>query len=813
MPCFTPGERKVVRGAFVVLLLGFAVGQSALHAGPTAFVQPASFAQIGVPAADGRLEIHAVADATGKPLEGATVEWQLGINSGKLNKTTSTTGSDGKADLDWPKAATVNSLSVTARKPGFAPYIILWDDSAHPVRLPASKVMRLVPGITIGGIVRDEAGNAFAGAKIKVFAPATESELSYARFTVFETTTDAQGRWRFDDAPADLSRVNVGIQAPRFLGVSAQPSRNLTFVTVLERGFTVKGRVLDARGKPIPGANVRAASRFTLGQNTKTDSGGEFILEDCPPGASIITARADGFAPDLRNFHPEDQPAIEFRLGPGHTLRGKVVDREGKPVPGATVAAATWRNERSLDLRIDSGPDGRFEWRGAPADAVLYDVSKPGYVAHGGVTLSPTDTEQVITLDPELIISGRVSDAATGRPVPKFRVVRGLLFLNNPTVSWLVQDAAEFADGHYRIKFAEPYAGYALRVEASGFKPAESRVFKASETTPSFDFVLTPAAPSERLAGVVLRPDGTPAPGVEVALATPEHPLTFEIGQFKFSHGSGMSFAKTGPCGRFSLDRRGAPYLLAATGDDGYAQATSAAFEKSNTLTLIRWGKIRGEARIGRKPAAGQLISFVRRDRNFQPGDFDSFYHIQTRTDERGRFVFERVIPGPSEVARVVVTELGNGQSLGMGCWQEPVDVAPGDIVLARIGGTGRPVIGRIKLPDSKAPLVDWRRNRPATLSKLRSGDPVPPGADKDPHWADRFAASLDKDGRFRIDDVPPGRYWLAVRIDPPPAPDARAQARELGLVIISVDIPEGDKDVPVDLGEIEAKEPRPGKR
>ena len=806
MPRFTPGERKVVRGAFLVLLSGLAVAQAALQASRTAFGQPTSVAQNDVPAPDGRLEIHAVADATGKPLEGAIVEWQLRINGGELNKTTSTTGSDGKAALDWPNAATVNSLSVTARKPGFAPLIIHWADSAHVVRLPASKSLRLVPGITIGGIVRDETGNPVAGATIKVFAPPTESEPTYVHFTIVETTTNAQGRWRYDDAPANLRGVNVGIQAPRFLGISAAPSRNLTFLTVLKRGFTVKGRVLDARGEPIPGANVRAASRFTSGQNTATDSGGEFTLEDCPPGASTVTARADGFAPDLRDFHPEDQPALEFRLEPGHTLRGKVVDRQSKPVPRATIAAATWRNERSLDLRIDSGPDGRFEWRGAPADAVVYDVFKPGFMSRRGVTLAPTNAEQVITLDPELIISGRVSDAATGRPLPRFRVVRGLLILNDPTVSWLVQDAAEFADGNYRIKYAEAYAGYALRVEASGFKPAESRVFKPGETTPSFDFVLTPAAPADLLAGVVLRPDGTPAPGVEVALATPDHPLVFETGDFKFRHGSGMSIAKTGADGRFSLDRRDGPYLLAATGDDGYAQATSAAFEKSNTLSMIRWGKIRGEARIGRKPAAGELISFVRRDRNFQPGDFDSLHHIQTRTDERGRFVFEKVIPGPSEVARVVVTEVGNGQSLHMGCWREPVDVAPGDIVLARIGGKGRAVVGRIKRPDRKARLFDWRLNRPATLSTLRSGDPVPPGADKDPHWADRFAASLDKDGRFRIDDVPPGRYELTVKIDPPPAPDARARARELGRVMISVDVPARAEDVPVDLGDIEPK-------
>ncbi len=695
---------------------------------------------------------------------------------------------------------------MTARKPGFVPYAIRLDDGAHPLRLPASIVLRFVPGITIGGVVKDEAGNPVVGAKIKVHGPATESETSFVRFALAEIATDAQGRWRFNDAPANLSGVHVGIQAPRFLGVSASPSRNLTFITVLKRGFTVKGRVLDSRGKPISGANARAGNVLASGPNAKTNSGGEFILEDCPPGALLVTVRAEGFAPDLREIHPEDKPALEFRLGPGHTLRGKIIDRQGKPVPGATIAAGTWRHQQSLDFRVDSAQDGRFEWRGAPGDVVLYNFFKRGFMSRRDAALSPAEAEHVITLEPELIISGRVTDAATGRPVPAFRVIRGLLLSNNPGVNWLPGDGAKFTDGHFRVKHDEPYAGYAVRVVATGYTPAESRIFKPGEVDPSFDFVLTRPAPSNLLTGVVLRPDGTPASGVEVALATRDHPLVFESGQFRFSHATGMSFAKTGPDGRFSLERRDAPYLLAATGDDGYARATSAVFEKSKTLGMVRWGKVRGEARIGRKLAADQLISFTRDDRNSWPGRVEPAYSIQTRTDERGRFVFDRVIPGPSEVARVVVTEMGNGQSLHFPCWQERLDVAPGDIVLARIGGKGRSLIGRIKLPDSKVALVDWRRNRPATLSKLRPGAVVPPGAAQDPHWLDRFAASLDKDGRFCIDDIPPGRYTLTVPVDPLRTPDARGLARELGNVMISVHVPEGDEEVPIDLGEIEAK-------
>ena len=71
------------------------------------------------------------------------------------------------------------------------------------------------------------------------------------------------------------------------------------------------------------------------------------------------------------------------------------------------VAADTWREHRSLDFRVDTDKDGRFEWNSAPGDVVLYGVGKAGYMYRRQVALTPSDEEQVITLDPELVISGR----------------------------------------------------------------------------------------------------------------------------------------------------------------------------------------------------------------------------------------------------------------------------------------------------------------------------------------------------------------------------------------------------------------------
>jgi beta-lactamase regulating signal transducer with metallopeptidase domain len=791
----------VLGGAVLSILIG---GIAVSSSGPAANAEAPTDAASDEPAAKDRIEIQAVAAATGKPIEGVTVSWGLRINNGRYQWTRNSTGADGRAVLEWPRGATFDSLDVWAQKAGFAAYLISWDNSAHMFRLPAVKVLRFVPGVAIGGVVKDETGKPVAGAKITVNASPTESEGSPHNLSLADIATDAQGRWRVDDAPTDLAGVIVSVQAARFLRVDGPPSRNLDAVSVLKRGFTVKGRVLDTQGKPVAGANVRGGGWSNSVPTTKTDARGEFVLENCPPGASIVTVRADGLAPDLRDIHSEDQPSLEFRLGPGHTVRGKVVDRQGNPVAGAMAAADTWRGHRSLDFRVDTDKDGRFEWRGAPADAVLFDFFKIGYMPRRLVSLTPDDAGQVVTLAPELVISGQVTDAETGRPVPTFRLVRGLMFPNNPRVTWTVQDAAQFTGGRYTIKHVEPYEGYAVRIEADGYKPADSRLFQPGEVSPTFDFTLTRAGAADLLTGVVLGLDGQPAAGVEVALATPEHPLVFDSAPFRFGRGNGMSFAKTGADGRFSFARPGGSYRLAAMSDHGFAESALDEPGKSGTLALKAWGKITGVAKIGRQPAANQTISVARRDD--RPRSVHEFYSISARTDAQGRFAFDRVIPCTSEVSRVVVTEFGNGFAQHMGCWQEPVDIEPGQVALVRIGGKGRPVIGRVALKAAPAVHVDWRQNRPARIAKPQVVAPPQGLRVPDPRRNAHFAANFEKDGRFRVEDVPPGHYDLTFTIDAPPDLDNPGLAKVLGQVTVPVEVPEGDADVPVDLGEIPAE-------
>ena len=145
------------------------------------------------------------------------------------------------------------------------------------------------------------------------------------------------------------------------------------------------GRVLDEAGRPIAGARVAQGSDLrgheAIGEAT-TDSAGRFTMPGVPPGALILTVQAPGHAPDLKSLTAgPGLPPVEFRLGPGHTIRGRIVDAHDKPIADAPIAADEWRGHHSLRWNTRTDADGRFRWDDAPADPVLIDLGTLGFSA------------------------------------------------------------------------------------------------------------------------------------------------------------------------------------------------------------------------------------------------------------------------------------------------------------------------------------------------------------------------------------------------------------------------------------------------
>ena len=750
----------------------------------------------------GKMKLRAVLADTNEPIEGVSIAYRRNRPDGTNEKGTVTTDKDGMATIDYPPSFKTGYFEITASKPTLAPLYLLWDDKRHPLELPSSKELRFEPGTLIGGIVQDESGHPIDGATVEFNGLPTEYEGSNNSFTMGETKTDARGRWHLDVAPKNLSGAWVSAKDPRYQQGAGEIIASLgrDSVMILKKGLTVTGRIVDSAGRPVKGARAFIGSDsfdpFTV--TGTTNERGEFTLENCTAGPKIVTVQANNFAPHVRDVRVDARTApVEIKLTePGSLLRGKVVDIEGKPVAGAFFGAESWRRRRSIHFTAKTDKDGRIEWRSAPNDVVLYDTGKFGYMSSRHVPLTATGREQVITIYPELVITGRVTDAHTGQPLPRFRLIRGQKYAGRTETDWAVNEAVEITGDRYTIRFSEPWGVFFARVEAPGYQPAESRAFQSTERDPTFDFALVRGG--EPLSGVVLLPDGKPAVGAEIVVDTRELGYLMQAG--KLDRRANVPMVTAGPGGRFTLTRPGDKFLLMAISDAGYADASPDEFARSRKLVLQPWGRIEGEVWIGRQPAPKQQVEF-------QPGPFQRggrwfvfTYGYTTLTDQRGRFAFDRVVPIPGTVSRVVTN---SAAPLGIPAtgWQQRVGVKPGRTARAQVGGKGRPVSGRVVVNGTPEPPVDWMKNQPVVIHV--SHEELKDSLD----WR-QYAAHLDKDGRFHIDDVPPGKYVLEVTVNAASYPLVWGAGSEIGTAKMTVTVPDapaGRPDDPLDLGTITA--------
>jgi peroxiredoxin len=283
----------------------------------------------------------------------------------------------------------------------------------------------------------------------------------------------------------------------------------------------------------------------------------------------------------------------------------------------------------------------------------------------------------------------------------------------------------------------------------------------------------------------VRKPDGTPAAGAKVAIVESGHSLSVHNLDVDVSD---CRQTTTSAGGVATFEAPTSPSIIVVVDPSGFAQVDSL----PATLQLQSWGRVEGDLKIGSAPGAKREIGLWNRDdRPFDPKAPQFYYRAETTTDDRGGFVLEHVPPIAIGIGRTCVWKMPGNRSASAYTQTMNAQVHPGEALHVQIGGMGRPVVGHLIVPGELAKRDDWEFGL-CNVSVAAKPLPLPmpdnvkkASLEDQQKWYATFNASeagkkfaaaqwkqaltdhrqfpmeIQRDGSFRIDDVPAGDFKL----------------------------------------------------
>ncbi len=315
-------------------------------------------------------------------------------------------------------------------------------------------------------------------------------------------STDVRGEFYWDGLVAGAYAVDVVdgvVRSTRALHLEDGGRLDLDLEVWDAR---IVGRVVNAQGRGVPGAEVEALPREDveghIAARTRTDPEGRFVLAGLPAGGYDLSAAAPGRPPGVwRGATAEVPPAesaVTIVLGLGGTLDVDVLNMDGRGIAGASI----WlEDEGGRPLHPRAFPttgSGRLRLLGVPVGPQFVRVEAPRYgrVTRSAVVMREAEVSQLIVrLGPPATLALRVEleGAAAARPtrIIVARADTGDVVVRRRAPGFGRGRARERAISRTgRVVIDDLGAGdYVVRIEAgSGFEPLEERVtLEAGEDT------------------------------------------------------------------------------------------------------------------------------------------------------------------------------------------------------------------------------------------------------------------------------------------------------------------------------------------
>ncbi len=299
------------------------------------------------------------------------------------------TDDEGRYVLRNVPAGEVDVLAMAAdHVPGKGPLVRVGPGGAH-----AAPDFTLERGPKVRGRCIDSAGEPVAGVRVmwnvvdfrQLEGEVTLAPLMAAGMREFEfPVSDSDGRF-VAGAFAGRAPYFMRFYRPGFEEASLRwdPSRDGEEVTVtLRRGGKVEGQVIDAATRaPLTRFTISTPDRveeladepsrwnpFAAGREFESKDG-SFLLDSLTAGRVGLVFSAPGYVDAARSaevLEGETTALGVIELTAGATVRGRVVDAEGAPIPGAQVTTDT--RIAATFQRLEGNRLAAEEAAGVPAD-------------------------------------------------------------------------------------------------------------------------------------------------------------------------------------------------------------------------------------------------------------------------------------------------------------------------------------------------------------------------------------------------------------------------------------------------------------
>jgi peroxiredoxin len=776
---------------------------------------------------------------TGAPLPAVEMWARTGPERGR--ELVGRTDADGKIRFTWPADA-AHRTSLDLEADGFITRRI------HSLaRLPSSHATWLPAAVAIGGTVVDEANRPIAGAEVRaqVFS---RLGMGRANEGLLQSNwddpavTDEDGCWRAAVAVAStVWGISLEIQHLDFLRHSFQhrdedPDAFQRFTdgehrSVMQVGDAVSGRVVDAEGQPLAGADVAAISGDMMQSGpwphtTPTAEDGTFVARFGEGRPRYVMAQKEGFRTAVVPLRPDAEPAeLEIALEAGLPIRVRVSTPDAQPIAGASVRSIQ-PHPRFRILTGTTEADGTWISRSGPPELVQLQVSARGVQTGSATWASPADNPVDVQLKPLPTVTFRVVDAETGEAIPRFTVTPGTT-LDGMLLAPMWRDSdLQVGEGGQAVYYLSSgqLEGCVFRVDAEGYRPQQAEITTPVEQDVTLAMALHPALPVE---GGVLDPDGRPAVEALVflldahallGLYQPGYTGILEsVRRLEFDH------AFTGEDGRFAVPAGLAPRTLVAAHRTGYAYLSRSDWTQPVEIPLQPYAAVSGSI----SPAGERAIAVKSPTTRVDPDD-PFTVQVRTVTDGEGRFAFEGMVAGRYEAGRITGSE-GPYDDRNVIVDAE-FDLAPGEGKEIQLGGIGRPIRGRAVVSGDRITAIDWTTGQNLlSESPPFASYPVRGQFDTDEAYeaaaqrdmeqleayreteaGQRFYArkhrdyplEIDAAGVFRTGAIPPGWYLLSLH----PGTGGYGGGAPIGegaKVFEVPAVPGGYTDEPFDVGEV----------